>query len=588
MRIMDKIYTDADLKQKWERILGADILEQILNAPEMLDSFTHEKRILKNDQWDEFLSFSVPLDTSSIFSCNFPQFYHRISAYTNYKLTLSAEEFLTSSIIQSLAQLITKQMSWLSIRCLIQEMQTLKSEGYLRGSDTTKEYEYFLYHYLCSHDYQNAIFEKYAVMTELLVSGIDENVNYIREVLTHLSNDRAAVIDDLCEGHKFQSVINIQPFFSDAHCPGKTVARLILDNGYTIYHKPHSLRPALTYDVMHRWLLLKCGMDCFEYKILDMGSYGWEREVSYDECEAVEDIVQFYYRIGLQLCLVYILKISDIHFENIIAAKKYPVLIDLEVFPDGHNEPNISQEKNQDYFRDTVRNSGMLPVKWGSENFINMGGLGESGSQKGPYLMPVIIHAGTSDMQIGYAYPKIERAQNIPGFKGHLYDYRSGASQIVQGFETAYKCVMENKADFLKCLKENTPVVGRYVLRNTQEYAMFRNLICYPDFLRHKDERHLILFRMNKGLTCESSYRKELLCYEMDCLDRLVVPIYYAYGNDLLTGNGHVLKKYFSYDVSKQLEQRVIGLNRKDMEFQKQIIISAFLPYLPSDGCGVM
>lgn len=274
----------------------------------------------------------------------------------------------------------------------------------------------------------------------------------------------------------------------------------------------------------------------------------------------------------------FILKISDIHFENLIAAKKYPVLIDLEVFPDGHSKPNISYEKIRDYFKDTVRNSGMLPGKWGAENFINMGGLGESVSQKGPYLMPVIIHAGTSDMQIGYAYPQIERAHNVPGFKGHLYDYRSGAPQIIQGFETAYKCIMENKADFLNCLKENTPVVGRYVLRNTQEYFMFRNLICYPDFLRHKDERHLVLFRMNKGLTCESLYRQEILRYEMDCLDRMVVPIYYAYGSNLHTGDGQVLKNYFSYDVSKQLEQRVIGLNGKDMEFQKKIIISTFLP----------
>lgn len=310
MRIIDKIYTDSDLKQKWERILGANILKHILNGTEMLDSFTHEKRMLTNDQRNEFLSFSVSMDTSSAFSCAFPQFYHRISAYTKYKLTMIVKEFFTSAIIQGLAQLITKQMSWLSIRCLIQEMQTLKSKGYHKGSDTTQEYEYFLNHYLCSHDYQNAIFEKYAVMTELLVSGIDENVNYIREVLVHLTNDRAAVIDNLCEGHIFQSVTNIQPFFSDEHSPGKTVTRLILDNGYTIYHKPHSLRPALTYDAMHRWLLLKCGMDCFEYKILDMGSYGWEREVSYDECDAVEDIVQFYYRIGLQLCLVYIKNIG--------------------------------------------------------------------------------------------------------------------------------------------------------------------------------------------------------------------------------------------------------------------------------------
>ena len=47
--------------------------------------------------------------------------------------------------------------------------------------------------------------------------------------------------------------------------------------------------------------------------------YGWEQEVTEAECKCAKEIKEFYYRCGAECCLTYVLGMTDIHMDNVIA-----------------------------------------------------------------------------------------------------------------------------------------------------------------------------------------------------------------------------------------------------------------------------
>ena len=56
----------------------------------------------------------------------------------------------------------------------------------------------------------------------------------------------------------------------------------------------------------------------------------WVEFVNFKECHSADELERFYQRQGGYLGLLYSLEATDFHFENLIAAGEYPILIDLE------------------------------------------------------------------------------------------------------------------------------------------------------------------------------------------------------------------------------------------------------------------
>ena len=73
--------------------------------------------------------------------------------------------------------------------------------------------------------------------------------------------------------------------------------------------------------------------------------YGWEQEVTEAEWMCEKEIQEYYYRCGAECCLAYVLGMTDIHMDNVIAHGKYPVIIDTEFMFDRRIEVG-TQRKN--------------------------------------------------------------------------------------------------------------------------------------------------------------------------------------------------------------------------------------------------
>ena len=72
------------------------------------------------------------------------------------------------------------------------------------------------------------------------------------------------------------------------------------------------------------------------------------------ECMCAKEIKEYYYRCGAECCLTYVLGMTDIHMDNVIAHGKYPVIIDTEFMFDRRIEVGTQGKNLQQNLMDTV------------------------------------------------------------------------------------------------------------------------------------------------------------------------------------------------------------------------------------------
>lgn len=588
MNLLHNIENQPELRAYWEKLLGSELVDKVIKSPDIINLEPLYDVSKVDDELRAFTEYLYSVDNSveeNIAESKgmFDSFFGYITAYVEASLSKHMNGSVDKDILMYLSKQITERLSWTCVRCLISEMHFLDEKDKLQGKDNTEKYQDYLERYLKEPDYVSSFLQKYPVIAELIVIKSKDYVQYIHELLTHLEGDKDEIIVKLCDGKPFGKIKDMKLHLSDEHVSGKTVARLTLDNDYVIYYKPHDISLADCYDKIYRWLLEKCGLDSFDYRMLDKKTYGWESEVTHQACNNCQEVELFYRRTGIQTCLTYILGVTDVHYENMISHGQYPVIIDLEFFGDRRLSVSDNPNSINDMLKDTVLNTGMLPVNVWAGHEINMGGLGELSEQRAPVKMPVIKKAGRSDMAIDYEYPRINAVKSLPELNGDRIDFKAYIPYIIRGFKEAYLIVLNNKEEFLAKFGDILPNRSRFIMRNTQEYFMYQNSLNFVELMRNKENRQLMLIHMAKGLRCEQSYQRDILKYEMTCIYYSVIPVFYAEGKDLCLGNGQRLENYFQMDGKTQIICRLNKLSPRDLGFQIKVIETDFLSYAKTD-----
>jgi len=78
------------------------------------------------------------------------------------------------------------------------------------------------------------------------------------------------------------------------------VAQVSLKSGERFYYKPHSLLLAEQYQKIENWLWEKMGLEKSRHLVTSRDDYGWEQEVTEDECMCAKEIKEYYYRCGAE------------------------------------------------------------------------------------------------------------------------------------------------------------------------------------------------------------------------------------------------------------------------------------------------
>lgn len=484
----------------------------------------------------------------------------------------------SENVRESLLKVLFSRLEGVSIRVLIREMKVLKDENKLSGSDTHKEYEYYVNHYLTQGEYRGEILKKYKALTWILYCQMKNFQSFIREFEAHLKDDRDEIADVFFEGNALGQIAELKLGASDAHFGGRTVVRVTWFDGQVLYYKPRSMRNDQMYQEIYTWLAGECHMEGYTYKILDKGRHGWCEAVLSGDCTNEDQVKRYFYRLGLQLFICYLFSVKDMHFENILACGEHPVLVDLETFPGRAFSGNDMSMTGQAFTRlaDSVLMTGALPITvWNFDGQgVRLGAIGRQEKQKLPVRVPVIIRGKTSEMDVILTHPEFEVKGNLPALDGKAVDPSKYVNELVEGFLSAYRFARENKRSFLKKARAAFAINSRVLLRNTQQYHMYTQTAGNGFFMTQMWRQKLFFQNLYNSTRIPNPWKDRIISYETRALCQRDIPYFYVNGmrTSLFDSFGNEYENYYESSPMEAYRKMVERLNDRDAKFQERLI----------------
>lgn len=358
----------------------------------------------------------------------------------------------------------------------------------------------------------------YPFLFDFLLHQTMQIANAYIEILNRVDKNIESLVEcELIKNNEFLKGVNRGE--GDGHNGNRKVTELIFSEGSRIYYKPKNSNLTLILFEIQQWVENHSNLEFKRYKILNRENYSFEQKIDHVQLKNKNDIEEYFYNFGVNMGLVYLLNGSDYHFENIIAHKTFPVMIDNETL----FNPSISKIDTSQH----LVNMGMLP---------NMSLEYDISSLSGSYDSQSIEVEQLSFENNNYLFKTkpfhIDRQKNIINndidFK---YIYNNEKINILSGFNELIRTFLTNKNDFLssgildKVKKEEI----RLVIRPSKMYAEVLQKLTHPYHIKTKNTVYDFL---TKSLY-NNNYEKEFLESEKAQLINGDIPIFHLRGDNI-------------------------------------------------------
>jgi len=394
-------------------------------------------------------------------------------------------------------------------------------------------------------------------------------------------------------------VSGLQSSLSDPHFGRRTVNLLTFASGHKLVYKPKNLGMEAAYNHLLDWLNSRgSALPLRVVKVLERPSYGWAQFVAHQPCRTREEIRRYYERAGMLLCLVYVLKGTDCHCENIIASGEHPVLVDAETLC--HPQLRLMHWGGaadadllaNDLLSQSVLRTGLLP-SWEVQNELrqdayDVSGLGggnyEELSDEAPGLESTLADRMVSD-RMPASSPTGSNRPTLAGAPARPTDY---VDSLVAGFRKLYGLLLEhrevlrNEGSPLNRLAEQRV---RLLYRPTRIYKAILHHVLDTEYIRDGADQSIQLELLAR--TFIASERPQgstvsegrpllwpMLRAEMEALQQGDIPLFAASADsdslELATGNR--LNRCFREASFQSVVRKLSSLNDKDLQEQSTLI----------------
>lgn len=478
----------------------------------------------------------------------------------------------SSNFIIGLTEVLFVKLQKIAIRTLILEINVERESNHLKGINEYEQYNFFVNNLLSSNDYKKNIFKNYPILPELIHSCTDNFVLYINEVIAHFSKDESLLIKNM----KIQDsirLINIEALSNDEHNCGKFVLKLTLNGNSQIIYKPHSIRTTKLYNEILAIIYRKLDIKIPEYNILDKGDYGWESFVHYQECQTDSMVNIFYRKLGINLALLYLLNVHDLHMENLIACSEDPVFVDLENFL--AYEKSDQKNRGLDHICSSVLRMGVLPfyVKYRNGG-LDVSAIGAGSDSETLLRKRTIINKFTSHIKIGYNEVSMTRKMNLPMLNGKCVESYNYVAEIKKGFIEGYNYLLRHKPELISKVNQEKKIIFRHLLGDTNQYSILLNSSYHPELLKYKDNRLNFLSNLSKKYSSLTEDNKKIVSAEIKNLVHGDIP-YFTFdlqSKNLYWNNTVIIQDYFDKPAINRLYDKVNLLCDEDLKRQIMLI----------------
>jgi len=471
------------------------------------------------------------------------------------------------------------------LKTLVLEMNVARVSDELPGGTPEERFSSFVAS-LKSPERSLALLREYPVLARQVVVHLDKQLRYALEFLEHLSQDWDAILQLLQPEADPGYLMGLSGQAGDKHRDGRSVLIAKFQSGWQVVYKPRSMAIDVDFQKLLRWLGDRCSVPSFRtLRILDRGQYGWVEFVQAEEASSVDEIERFYLRQGGLLALLYGLAATDFHFENVIAAKEHPVLLDLEsLFQPPYQSSSLdgADKGVVNTITSSVLSVGLLPQKlWLNESAegLDISGLGASEEQMSPDELPVWERAGTDEMRLTRRRLPFVGGSHRAILDGVAVAPREYTEEIVSGFREVYETLHRHRDELLE---EDGPLARfrdseiRAILRHTRFYSILLHEGFHPDLLRDgidRDQHFDNLWNM----VAEDPRMQRIIAAERRDLENGDIPLFTTRigSRDLWTSDNRRIEKFFAEHEVACDGGRIPGLSDEDLARQVWFVRAA-------------
>lgn len=374
-------------------------------------------------------------------------------------------------------------------------------------------------------EYRASFIERYPVLIRLAEVYSKNYLNYLKRLLKRTKADLNGLQSKFLNSKDNWFLDGIE-LVGDSHNSGETVSILTFIDDSTrrkIVYKPYRIDNLACLEEILIFFDSKLNFGFFSPSVLNKTSYGWVEYINNESCDQPTDLQTFYYRFGILIGICNLLQGFDLHYQNIIAMKSYPVIIDCECFYTP--EINFSEKKTADIFRELnyMSYALLIPNIADGKDICALTGL-ERYHNKTEVKLPQVFTQFLYEINNRKPFdfknlnkPHINEAHSDPFlFFDHL---KRGLHDIYYHFIQEKQSIYKSMIAILDKYEINT----RVVIKPTEYYADFLEEMFHPKLL--KSEK-LFNEYLNKVV---SSYSKYSVTFsEINQLKNLDVPIFYA------------------------------------------------------------
>ena len=298
------------------------------------------------------------------------------------------------------------------------------------------------------------------------------------EAVTRAAAEDATTISELLDGNAHPdsfAIFSLKPL-GDIH-PQGVVCEVTTSLG-TIYYKPRSAGNELFLAALGSWMSERTNdnhwLDLWFPRVADCGNHAWVAPVRHEALTSRAAATRYYRRAGQLLGLSYLVNLTDLHHENIIATATQPVPVDLEtimsVLPKTLGEhPDATSATLQQGLLSPA-STGLIPL---GTSFQELGGdVSGFAADELRVRRRVLDRQGRSDMRYVHTVTKVIPEKNRPTLDGVPVPPSDHVDDIVEGFATTLRIAMTHRNELTAFVSKHASGLRvRVLARMTNDYA---------------------------------------------------------------------------------------------------------------------
>lgn len=429
-------------------------------------------------------------------------------AYDFYKYLYSSKLIENAKkLFKSIIESISGKLFQMSFRVLVAETNYYRIHKLLIGNDEYERADYFKRFILTKKERLEEIYSKYCVLTDLLISCIENTLYFVKEIINNYEMKVKEIESALNNGNSLGKIKFIEMGIGDTHKNGRSVVKVVFENGELIY-KPRNIEIESSFNKFISIINDKHiphFLDLKTVKHIGFENHGWFNLIYQKECQTIEEVESYYFRIGELLAIFYILGTTDLHSENIIAQGQYPIVIDLEtLFSVGFVDEDLINENITNYIANkiskSVRSAAILPMNIRNKKLntkADLSGLSMCDKQLSPFKSQFLIDADKDTISVVSDFFVMDANNNSVKLDGNIMHSSEYLEFIISGFKTVYDYICRHKSEIINNVCD---IFGnseyRVLMRDTMTYSQLLTSSYHPDLLQSNFDRKIYFNRL--------------------------------------------------------------------------------------------